>query len=537
MPSYYYTFYPPDSATGNAVKQQIQQNPNLLQINWDKLYAANAINYQTIYNVHGTPGTNYSGNQSAYVISDKVNDLNKFTINTNIEHSVNEHLTLDGGITWFTQRMHIYKQLTDLLGGNYFVNYNQFASLQYVSNPNFIQNNLNDPNAIIKTGDIYGYNYNIMMSNILAWGQAVYTLNKLDFFAAVDAGENDFYRNGNMRNGLFANNSSGKSKTNNFFTYAAKAGATYKVSGKDYFFLNAAYFASPPTPTNTYISADTRDFTVNNPVVQKTTSLEGGYLLKGSRIGARAVGYLTDVKDATEIKRFYDDDPSYQTFVNYAMQHENTRSIGTELMLDYKLTSELTVTGVAAIGKVIYTNNPDINVYLDNDTTQHANPNKAYITNYHVSTGPQSAYSLRWRYRSRNYWSVQMSFNYLDNNYVQINPNRRTEAAIDLVPVGTAQYDHILNQEKLPAVFTVDLHADKSFQLSRMSGFVKKVSGNNTILYVSLGIGNLLNNTNIIVRGSEQFRYDFSFKNPDKFANMYQYGYGINYYLNISLKF
>jgi carboxypeptidase-like protein len=537
LPSYYYTLVPPNIPVGNAIKQNILNNPNLLQIDWDDLYSANRLNTQTVNNVNGITGNNYTGIESAHVLSNRVTDMQQYTFNTNAEYSVNKHLTLYGGLTFNKLTTEFYQEVADLLGGQFFVNYNTFPAQTTIPNPNYVQNNLNNPNAIIRTGDKYGYDYSIHMTNALAWGQAVYTLQKFDFFAAVNVGDNSFYREGFYRNGLFPNNSYGKSATNNFLTYAAKGGVTYKITSKNYLFVNAEYSVTPPAVTNTYISAATRDFTVANPTVQNNRSVEGGYLLKSSKINARVVGYVNDVVNATEIKRFFNDDPAYYTYVNYIMQHENTRSIGTELMLDYRFTQALNVTGIAAIGEAFYANRPDVSEIADNDPSQVITTSKAYIKNYYLGTGPQSAYVARVNYRGKGLWDANISFNYLDRSYVQINPNRRTTEAAGTIPAGSPQWQAIFNQEELPSSFTVDLHAGKTFQLSRLSHFVRKTSGSNTTLYVSLGIGNLLNNTNVVLSGREQMRYDFTTNNPAKFPNTYLYGPGINYFLLIALKF
>ncbi len=534
LPSYSYTMMPPQTAIGNAVKQAIMNNPDVLQINWDNLYNSNYNNIQNVYNINNALVA--TGKQSLYVEANKVNDLKKFTFNTNIEHSVNEHVTVYGGATLLSQSTEIYKQLSDLMGGDFFVNFNQFASQQAVGVPSYNYNNLNNTNPIVKVGDKYGYDYSIRINNAFAWGQAVFNYDKFDFFASIIAGDYSFSRYGYFKNGLFANNSAGASSIQNFLNYGFKGGATYKINGRNFVFLNAAYTTTPPTADNTYISAETRNFTVTNPTVQKNMSLEGGYLLKSQKISARAVGYLNNVTDATEIKRFYNDDPAFYTFVNYAMQHENISSIGTELMVDVKITAALSVTGVAAIGQAIYSNRPDISVYLDNDTAQHAIPTKAYIQNYNLAVGPQSAYTAGVNYRFKG-WYTNLNFNYLDRNYVQINPNRRTLDAVGFYQAGTINYNNVVDQEKLPAAFTVDLHFGKSIQLSRLSKMVKKISGNNTNLYINGGIGNLLNNTNIITRGYEQLRYDYTNHIVGKFPTVYQYGYGINYFVNITLRF
>ena len=536
LPSYYYTFFPPDTATGKAVDKAIRADPGKLQIDWNRMYQDNYINTQTINNVHGIPGNNVTGRLSEYILANRVNDMRKFTFNTNIEHALTEKITLYGGLTFVSQRDEYYNQAVNLLGGDFFVNYNQFASQQYIGNPNYNQNNLNDPNAIIKVGDKYGYDYAIQSFNTLLWGQAVYTIDKFDFFAAVKGTDNSFDRDGFMRNGLFPNNSYGLTPSQSFLTGAVKAGVNYKFDARNILFLNAGYTSSPPSPDNTYVSAAIRDFTVTNPTAQHTKSLEAGYVAKASNLSVRVVGYLNDITNQTEIKRFYNDDPAFQTFVNYVMQGENTRSIGTELAVEYKVSRQVSVVGVASIGKAIYTNNPNISVYLDNDTLQHAIPDKAYIKNYYLSAGSQTTCVAGINYHPKRDFYVNVNFNYFDRNYVEINPNRRTIAATGLYPVGSPQWHEVLDQEELPAAFTVDLKAGKKFQLSRMSKAVSRHS-KNAVLDVYGSIGNLLNNTNVINSGYEQLRFDYTYHNPDKFANKYIYAYGINYSITVSLKF
>ncbi len=545
LPSYWYNYNPPNTIAGDALTKAIKDDPSLLQINWNRLYSANELNTQTMNNVNGVTGASYTGKQSSYVLADKVKALKKLSFNTNAEHSYNEHLTVYGGVSFYSQQSEMFKRLTDLLGGDYFVNFNQFATPQSIgtptsvnaANPNFVQNDLNHPNQVVKVGDKYGYDYTIHMTDVRAWTQAEYATSKVKFFGAISAGDNSFFREGFMRNGLFANNSFGKSSSSSFLTFSGKGGVTYKINPRNYLFVNAGYYVAPPLADNTFISAATRDFTVSNPVASKTQAIEGGYLLHSEKVEGRAVFYLNTSKDLTEIKRFYDDDPAYQTFVNYVMQNEQTRSIGTELMLNYKLPHGFSLTAVAAIGNATFTDRPNISVFLDNDTSKNFATNKAYIKNYHLGVGPQSVYTLGINYRSDNYWNANINFNYAERNYIEINPNRRTQAAIDLVTPGSAQMASILDQEVLPAAFTVDIHVGKSIQVSRKSGFVKKIIGDNGLMSFNLGVNNLLNNTNIIVRGYEQYRYDFKFRNPNEYANNYQYGYGITYYANVVLKF
>ena len=533
FPSYYANFNPPNLTEATAIQSQLQSHPEQMQINWDELYNSNYINYETIKNVNGIVGNNVTGKRSLYVLSNYVDDQKTLSFNTNIEHNQNEHLTLYGGVKFASQQDEYYKQLADLLGGDFYVNYNQFATQTTIGNPNYNQNNLNNPNQLIKVGDKYGYDYIGKIKQGDAWGQATFVYNKIDFFAAANFGGTSFSRDGLMKNGLFPDNSYGESPSHNFLTYKVKGGITYKIDLRNFIYLNADYSVEAPSVANTYISAATRDFTVSNPTTFKAKTIECGYLLKSSIFNARITGYVTDLTDVTTIARFYNDDPSILSYVNYVMKNVNIRSIGTEISGTYKLDKVWSLTGVAATGQTFFTNTPTVSIYQDNDPTLTAIARKVYIKDYYVAVGPQSIYSMGVNYRPRNSWHANINFNYLDRNFVSINPDRRTQQATDLVNPSSAQWKQIVDQEELPGAFTVDLNAGKSFNVNN----IYKKLHHKTTLNFSMGIANLLNNQNIKVAGYEQLRFDYTYHNPAKFPNKYDYAYGINFYANLSLRF
>ena len=533
LPSYYLNLNPPNYAASAAVRAQYLAHPDLMQINWDELYNSNYINHETIYNVNGIQGNNVTGRRSLYVIANKVDDQKKLAFNTNIEHAVNEHLNVYGGINATSQQDENYKELADLLGGDFYVNYNQFATQTAVPNVNYNQNNMNMPNQLVRAGDKYGYDYIIHILQGAAWGQAAWSYNKVDFFVTAEDGFTSFQREGLMRNGLFPDNSYGTSAKHSFNTYRVKGGITYKIDLRNALYINADYSTNAPLVANTYISVNTRDFVVNNPTVSRTKTVEAGYLLKSPVFNARITGYVSDATDLTQITRFYNDDPSSLTFVNYVMNDVGIRSIGTEISTMLKVNKEWSVTGIAAIGQYYYTNRPTVTVYSDNSNVATGSQHTVYIKNFYAGTGPQSVYSLGLHYRPRGYWHFATNFNYLDRNYVAINPDLRTVAAVNLVTPNSRQWNDITSQDRLPSAYTVDLSGGKSFDISRM---YKKLH-HKTTLAINFGITNLLNNKNIKIAGYEQLRYDYTYSNPSKYAPKYDYAYGITYFVNLVLSF
>ncbi len=532
LPSYYTSRVPSQPDVAAAVEAELTANPARLQVDWDALYNANYKNIETIKNVGGIAGNDITGRRSLYVLSNYVDELKKYSFNSNIEHSHNEHLTFMGGVTAVSQQNTNYRQVEDLLGGDFFLNTYQFLSNENAGNQAYAQNDLNNPNQIVRKGDKYGYHYVLRNNQAEAWGQGVFVFNKVDLFASLSAGYTSFTREGKMRNGLFPEHSYGKSDAHGFFTHKSKGGVTYKVDLHNALYVNADYTTEAPLMSNTFISVGTRDYTIDNPTTVKTGTVEAGYLLHSNHITARVTGYVSETKDNTLIKRFFYDDLATQAFVSYVMNKVSTRSTGIEFSAAYKINGTWRITGMAAVGQYFYTSNPMVNIYLDNDPTVSTKAHRVYIENFYMGAGPQSVYTMGLNYRPGR-WNMNLNFNYQERNYINIYPERRTPVAVALIEQDSKLWNAITDQERLPGAFTTDLYISRSFSTRYLSAKLHR----NTSLFVSLGITNLLNKKDIRMNGYEQLRYDFTNRLPDKFQNYYDYAFGRTFAANISFRF
>jgi hypothetical protein len=503
------------------------------QVDWNSLYQAN---YGSTELLNGE-----LKKRSVYVIGEDVDEIQKFVFNTTVQQVINDHIKVSGGVSLIKQRTESYRQLTDLLGGDFYRNVNQFASFNNNQGFGIAENDLDNPNNVVGVGDKYFYNYQNNFNKGWVWGQAQFTYNKVDFYVAANLGRNSFDRVGLWRSGLYAsgNESFGKSERQHYTLYGLKGGATYKLNGRNYLFLNAAVQADAPTIDNTFISPRIRNYVFPKATEQKAYTVEGGFLHRAPSLNIRAVGYATDVKDETMLKRFFLETGNANSFVQYVMSGVNTRFIGTELAVEYKFNPIWSVTGVAALGQAFYTNNPDVDIYLDNfvDTTGNGGyqgSEQVYIKNYYLAAGPQSAYTVGINYRSPKYWYANLNANFYDRSYVDIAPTRRTEKSAELTGFapGSAEMNNYLAQEKLPSAFTLDLFFGKSFLLSKSI----KALPRNTFLYLNAGVSNLLDNQNIRTSGFENLRLDNNGQ-IDRFPSKYFYAFGRNYFVNLSLKF
>jgi hypothetical protein len=290
----------------------LRGNEALRQVQWDNLYAAN----------RSQPVTS-NGRQSSYVVSDRVEDAKKFNLNSTLNHTFSDHISLTAGLTYQWEKVQNYKQLSDLLGGDYYVNLNNFAIQDFPTNPAVLQNDLQHPNRILHVGDKYGYDYYSQIHKTSVWLQPYFKFNHVEFFLAGQLSNSYYWRTGNVENGLFPNNSLGDSKKVFMLNYAFKLGAQYKINGKNYLYLNAETKTVPPNFRNTFISPDTRNDLVPNLTSETVYSAELGYQYKSPKFRLKASVFYTQTFNEIKSYTFFHED--YRTNVNYNLSGINTR--------------------------------------------------------------------------------------------------------------------------------------------------------------------------------------------------------------------
>jgi hypothetical protein len=401
---------------------------------------------------------------------------------------------------------------------------------------------LNNPNARIKKGDNFGYDYNSHIQNAALWGQTIIRTGKFESFIAAELSFTRFWREGNVQNGRFIDNSLGNGPAHNFLNYNFKGGTTFKINGRNYLFANGNYGTRAPHFSEVYISPAFRDQTVNNISSTTNYGAEIGYILTAPKTKARVAAYYSQFLDEYYNRNFYsenatlaEDGSNQAGFINFVMSDIDKRHMGLELAIQQEVLPGLKLNAVASIGEFIYTSRPDIGIYLDYSPDTLVNTKTSYMKNAYVAGSPQMAFNFGINYSSPKYWFVNVNFNYMMRNFVDINPDRRTIEAVStinnpqyqqqFIEPGSQQWNNILAQEELPNVFTIDIFAGKSFRI--------KVKEKTSFIYINVGVNNILNNRNIITGGFEQLRFNFSDNNPATFPTKYNYGFGINYFASI----
>jgi hypothetical protein len=521
-PTYYRNLpsYQTDSTLKAQVIAEIKADPTKLQMPWDRFIEGNRLNVAQGYGY------------STYFLSDDVEYSKKLNVAVNLESNVSNHVTFYTGINYQNQNNHDFARVSDLLGGSFIENRNQFAVRNFAG-ANLDQYNMLETNTKKQVGDTYLYDYNIHFAKGAWFAQGVMNYNKFDFFLSGETGFTGFYRTGNYKHAYYQNSSYGNSSSLNFFTYRGKGGITYKLNGRNYFYVNGAIGTKAPFVDNVMVSPRTRNLIISNPQNEKFQSIEAGYLLRSPNVKGRLTFYATDIKNASDIRRYFADDST--SFVNLAMQGINKRYTGVEIGAEIKVSPSITCSFAGSIGQAFYTDRPTFNVFSDNDTSEVADKNPkldtAYIANFYLPSGPQSAFQLGINYRNKRYWFFNANFNYLARNWIDFAPTHRTREGVGVNMLDSKEWNAIVDQMELPSFYTVDVTLGKSFKINKYLKF----AGNNTYLNFNLGISNLLGNKDIKLYGFENMRTNET--NPQWFAPKYAYALGRQYFLNFVLRF
>lgn len=487
-------------------------NGSASQLNWNSLYQANL-------NVN---------KHSVYYLTNDVNEDKTASFYTNFKTELTDKIDIVVAATYQNVKSELFREVEDLLGGNYVLNYDDFNKYYFDEN---------NKDYVARVGDRHEYNYEINRNYADLYFQSKIKGSFLDLTVGMRTSYTDFYRDGKFLNGLYRENSFGKSKTYDFLNFGVKSNFLFKLDGRNFISLNGQYSTEAPTADEVFPNARLHDITVEEGIVNaKILATDLSYVYRGPRVKARATGFYTKIEDEIEKGFGYIDGGEGQYFVAEVMTGVDKQYLGGEVAIEAQITPTIKVTGAAALGQYTYTNNPNYYLFSDDFMVDGGeafkNYGTAYLKDYKLQTGPQSGYSLGVEYRDPKFWWVGVSGNYLTNNYLDVAPYRRTTNFIANTQstVTEESLREVLKQERVSDEFMLNLNVGKTFRFGQY------------YLGTSLTVNNLLDNKNYVTGGFEQLRLG----NYDNAINQHQqtlfgprmfYGAGRTFFFNVYLRF
>lgn len=523
LPSYYLSNDPQFNDEAEAY-DRLQEFLNDGQIDWGSLY-------------FGNQSANNQGFTDAFVLYEDRNDDKQWSFNSILNTELAENINLDAAVNYTTLESHNYAKVLDLLGGTGYRDQDNFE---------FTESNLLNPGRMVTEGDTFKYNYNFLSTSYDAFAQAQFKYNKVDFYLGGQYGKTTHQREGLYQNENFEGNSLGKGEELEFDKIGAKAGVTYKISGKHLLDFNGAYIQDAPTLRNSFQNSRENHKVVDNLTEVKTTSVDASYIFRSPILKTRLTGYYSQIEDATEVSFYYADGLSStnenQAFVQEALNGIDKRSMGIEFGAEAQVTPTIKLKGALSLGEAVYTSNPNVELtsvaFIDgNNPLGIDSKGKASLKDYKVAGGPQRAGSVGFEYRDPKFWWFGATANFFSNAYLDVAAITRTDNfALDATGIQLPGYDEaiareLLKQEKFDDYMLVNLVGGKSWKIDQK--------------YIGLfaSINNVFNET-YKTGGYEQARsanytnlLEDSQRPKRHFGPKYWFGRGTTYYLNLYLRF
>lgn len=528
LPSYYiYGSDTPDQ-TGYDYYAYLWENNigGIQQINWDAMYLANHLN--NIEN-QSLPEDQQKG--SSYIQQMEHSDQFNFIAGTSLNHRFTDNITFQAGVNFNYTRSSEYMTVRDLLGGEFWVDVDPYSDRDIYDptvNPDILQNDLDNPNRKVVTGDRFGYDYNIHAMKLQAWVQNQHNYAHWDINYGASFSWEEFYRYGHMRNGRAPENSLGKSAALDFEDFAVKAGITYKLDGRNYFTVQAQYATEAPLISDVYISPRIKDTTIKDPKSQKTFAVDGQYTWNYRRFRGTIGAYFINMDDAVERMGFYDE--TLNTFCNFALNGVKRQYKGIELGMAYKILPSLTASFAGTYAKFQYKNNPmgirSVENGLYEDQVQ-----QVYLKNYTCTSTPQLAFNIALDWQAPKMFFVNVNASYLADYYVKLAypfheqmPDLWSVASsVEEVEAKMASY---ADQPKLDNQWVLNASVGKILYVNR------KLS-----LNFNLSVSNILNNKDLVINAFQQSRVDTKRYNVEAYPTKLQYAQGIKVYFNVGVRF
>ena len=502
----YLPSYSKDSITLNQLTKWFETNPQALQINFDRIQKINSASLSK---------------RSFYIINKDVSNMISARASSIYKFQLNNYWSTNVGVEIAKDKIHYLNVVDNLLGGQFYYNYNGWVIDDGLVNS--FQNNIQRPDQKIKEGERWGPDFELQSMQVVSWLQIQNKSPRWEFSTGLNIGMDLFQRNGLNQNGLFVSNSLGSSSIFYFPSLGYKGQVLYKFSGRLYarsIFFNQQY---APNASAVFLDPSLHAFQTPFLLPVLKNGIDLSLYFRGVDTKIMLSAYFQKVKNEAEKKFFYHD--KYASFVYGVTGQKESIYQGIESSLETLLFNLFQLEMSFNIGRYYISNNPLYEILLANDIYK-VESGLLKLKNLPASTGPEitEAFSIQMQptYSTR----ISVTGIYAAKRAISFDYYRRSALVLDPIVIQKL-YTKLHDVEYLPSQFVLNASMSKSFSLN--------YGKQKLPIYFNFGFKNLLG-TLIPVLVFEQSRFDYINLNPSKYPLKYLYDQGLTYTLGIQLQ-
>ncbi len=516
MPNYYNKLpsYYEGSSIYNSVEESWQQNnTQYTQIAWDNLEQIN------LSSIDGS---------AHYVVEDRVERVADISARLTFDTQLSNNIKISYGSEVDVSNHRNYKQMRDLLGGEYLLDIDQYAG-DFVQTGNELQNNLRDPNRKITTGDRFGYDFTHHRTHVAANAEVEYYTSRGNLQLSTNIGKEFIYRQGHYEKERFPGSGSyGDSQNITLATFSFSASGGYAILPQHSISARIDFNTEAPLSRYLFVNDQNSNRVIDSPTTEKIISASAKYRYIAPRCMVEIEGYALSIYDITEVWQGYDDLSA--TYCDVVISDIATRSIGVEMSGEFSIGRRWRITSAISCGGFIYNSAPLVMLYDDVDMSLVAESRASTLRGYIVGNAPQVISNLGATYFGRKGIVLGVDLSYLAMRYSAVSIMRRTDRVVNS-STSIETLESILTQQRLPDYFDANISVVKSFGLR-----------NSAKITVSTKIENIIGSGDVISSAREGNRvlgnytsgllYSYS---PQ--SSTYTYSEGRTFYLSVKYQF
>ncbi|MBR9913249.1 MAG: TonB-dependent receptor [Algicola sp.] len=348
----------------------------------------------------------HGANGSSAALRASRNDHNWYGVLSTLKTDLSDDLVLLAGLDFRSYKGIHFREVTDLLGGQFIIN----------------EDNVNNPSGVARVGDKVSYYNDGLVGWLGSFAQLEYDVNeKFNTFISLNASNTSYRR---VDYFLYTpDDPLRETDRYNFFGFGAKGGANYRLTDKHNVFVNLGYFEKAPDFDAVFPNFNNEE--INSEAEnQKITSFELGYGYRGERLSANVNLYRTAWRDRTETLSFQlsEDETGFANILGVNAIHQ-----GIEVDFVYKATDNLDITGMVSLGDWRWEEDvTDVNI-LDEEQNVVDTVN-LFIEDTPVGDAAQTTLALGLNYKFAADTRLTIDYNYFDRLYADFNPSDRGDA-------------------------------------------------------------------------------------------------------------
>lgn len=335
-----------------------------------------------------------TGSQAVMSMSTNAHDW--YGILSSINSEIGD-IKLTGGLDGRYYRGYHYTEITDLLGGEY-----------YLDNANINR----DASTPLFVGDKISY-YNL--TDVLWEGvflQAEYVKDKMSGFISA-AGSNTSYKRTDKFKYLPENQST---EWVNFIGYSAKAGFNYNLTDAHNVFVNGGYFIRAPFANSVFMNYTN---TINEEAKpQRVLSTELGYGYRSGNLRADLTLYRTEWLDKTITRSLGGQETANITGLNALHQ-------GVEAEVTYHPFDKVDIRLMGSMGD--WTWQDDVEAAMFDENQVFTDSLKIYAKDIHVGDAAQTTAAVGIDYKILPKVKIGLDYNYYDRLFAEYDIEGRTK--------------------------------------------------------------------------------------------------------------